>query len=399
MARAEFEAFTKSLLMNYRRVPAKAEPPRARCLEVKKVEKGSLADRILLSPGDLLVSINGASAGTLSPKLWRSPAKIREYIWYSPTSRERIELTSTGIDPGCELRRTPEMIKATYKPESRDNEPLLELWEAGAWDTLAALSGAALQKGTADTPALALYGAALCETGQVEEGRKMIARYLHDFAPGWTTDFRGICFYYVGLQRAEVGETEGAVQVLEAAYADMSVERVAQALVDLGQPRPAPILRWAGQTAPGDYELTTLEGDRKTVTMSEALLGLGEGQVLLLCLLSTYRGNGPYEQFTQRYRSFARDFKPFIAGLHVITEIKDRYPDRPYYFETEDKLRAEKIPFELLFDPDASARSMYQPTVSPFVMALDSRGRILCEGELDGLEMWRAVVAANAQAY
>ena len=47
-ARAEFEAFTKSLLMNYRRQPARADPPLARCLRVKKVEPGSLADRILL---------------------------------------------------------------------------------------------------------------------------------------------------------------------------------------------------------------------------------------------------------------------------------------------------------------------------------------------------------------
>lgn len=396
MARAEFEAFTQSLLMNYRRVPARADPPRARCLEVKRIEKGSLADRILLSPGDLLVSINGMSAGTLSPKLWRSPAKIREYIWYCPASRERIELTSTGIDPGCELRRTPEMIKATYKPESRDSEPLLELWEAGAWDTLAALAGAVVQKEAGDTPALGLYGAALCETGQMEEGRNLVARYVQEFAEGWTTDFRGVCLYYLGLQHAEGGDLGRAVPLLQAAWAATSAERVVQALVDLGQPRPAPLTRWAGQVGPGDYELTTLEGERKVVTMSEALLGLGEGQLLLLCLLSRYRGNGPYEQFTQRYRGFARDFKPFIGGLHVITEVRERYPDRPYYFETEDRLRAEKIPFELLFDPDGSARAMYQPTVSPFVMALDSRGRVLCEGELDGLEMWRAVVAANA---
>lgn len=396
MARAEFEAFAKSLLMNYRRVPAKAEPPRARCLEVKKVEKGSLADRVLLSRGDLLVSINGMSAGTLSPKLWRSPAKIREYIWYSPASRERIELTSTGIDPGCELRRTPEMIKATYKPESRDNEPLLELWEAGAWETLAALAGAVLQKGAPDTPALGLFGAALCETGQVDEGRKLVTRYLQEFARGWTTDFRGVCLYYLGLQHAERGDPGRAVPLLMAAWEDTNAERVARALVDLGQPRPGPLVRWAGQTAPGDYELPALEAESRTVTMSEALLGQGEGQVLLLCLLSSYRGNGPYEQFMQRYRGFARDFRPFVAGLHVVTEVRERYADRPYYFETEDRLRAEAVPFELLFDPEGSTRSMYQPTVSPFVLALDSRGRILSEGEMDGLEMWRAVVAANA---
>ena len=126
-----------------------------------------------------------------------------------------------------------------------------------------------------------------------------------------------------------------------------------------------------------------------------ALLGLKEGAVLLLCLLSSYRANGPYNEFMNRYRTFMRDFKPFLGPLHIITEIKDRYPDRPHYFETEDKMRADQIPFDLLFDPQGDLRGMYQPRVSPFVMAIDARGRILCEGEMEGVEMWRAVIAAN----
>ena len=396
MARADFEAFTQSLLINYRRVPGRVDPPLARCLQVKQVEKGSLADKILLIPGDLLVSINGQSAGLLSPKLWRSPAKIREYIFFSPSSRERIELTAPGIDPGFELRRTEELIKAAYKPETGDAEPLLELWEAGAWSTLAYLSAAALQKGHRDSPILPLYGAALCETGQVQEGMKAVVRYLTKFARNWTTEYRGLAFYYLGLEKARAGDLESGAQILTEAFADLPVDRIAGALANFGKPRPTPAVFWAGKTAPGDYELQTLEGEKKTITMSEALLGLKDGQVLLLCLLSSYRANGPYNEFMNRYRTFVRDFKPFLGPLHVITEIKERYPDRPHYFETEDKMRADSIPFELLFDPQGDLRGLYQPRVSPFVMAIDPRGRILCEGEMEGVEMWRAVAAANA---
>ncbi|MEO8501569.1 MAG: hypothetical protein ABI565_11690, partial [Vicinamibacteria bacterium] len=304
-------------------------------------------------------------------------------------------LTAPGLDPGCELRRTPEMIRAVYKAESRDPEPLMELWEAGSWSTLAQLATAALQKGGGESPVLALYGAALCETGQAGEGMKAVAGYLGRLARHWTTEYRGVAMYYLGLEKLRAGELEAAAETLAQAFADIPIDRVADAIANLGQPRPSPAVLWAGKSAPGDYELQTLEGERKTVTMSEALLGLADGHILLVCLLDGYRGNGPYNEFMKRYRTFVRDFKPFVGPLHVITEIKDRYPDRPHYFETEDQIRAEKAPFDLLFDPQGEVGGMYRPTGSPFIMAIDRHGNILSEGEMEGMEVWRALVAAN----
>jgi hypothetical protein len=49
----------------------------------------------------------------------------------------------------------------------------------------------------------------------------------------------------------------------------------------------------------------------------------------------------------------------------------------------------------VLFDPDGDIGAMYSPTGSPFVMAMDSQGQILSEGEMDGMDLWRALVAAN----
>ncbi len=395
MARAEFEAFNQSLLMNYRRAAARADPPLARCLEVKTVEPGSLADQIMLVPGDLLVSVSGQSAGLLSPKLWRLPMKVREYIFYSRQTRERIELTTTGIELGCALKRTTELINATYQPEKFDPEPLLELWEAGAWPTLLRLAEAALKKAGQNSPVFPLYGAALYETGQRAAAVDVMRTYIEKYARGWTTDYRGVATFYMGLTRADEGDLETAGKILALAYADLSVDRIADATASLGFPRPSKDVAWVGQTAPGDYELSTLEGVPTTVTMSEALLNLKDGQILLLCLLSSYRANGPYDELLQRYLTFVRDFKPFVGPLHAITEVKDRYPDRPHYFETEDKVRATGVPFELLFDPEGEVSHMYAPRVSPFTMCIDNRGRILCEGQLEGEDVWKALVAAN----
>jgi hypothetical protein len=223
----------------------------------------------------------------------------------------------------------------------------------------------------------------------------VMRNYLEKYAKGWTVNYRGVATFYLGVERAREGDLETAGQVLALAYADLPLSRVANAMVEFGLPRPQKAVVWAGKTAPGDYELETLEGEKKTVTMSEALLGLAEGHLLLLCLLSSYRANGPYNEFLQRYLTLIRDFKPFVGPLHVITEVKDRYPDRPHYFETEDKVRAAQAPLELLFDPSGEVSAMYGPRVSPLVLTLDNRGLIRTEGQLEGPDVWRALVAAN----
>lgn len=58
-------------------------------------------------------------------------------------------------------------------------------------------------------------------------------------------------------------------------------------------------------------------------------------------------------------------------------------------------MRASGSPFELLFDPPGDVSAMYGPTVSPLVLTLNNRGLILTEGQLEGIDVWRALVAAN----
>jgi len=219
---------------------------------VKEVGPGSLAEKILLAPGDLLVSMNGQSAATLSPKLWRAGMKVREYIFYSPQSRERIELTTTGVDLGCELKRTTEMIQATYKPEVFDPDPLMELWETGAWPALLQLATAAVRKAGENSPVFPIYGAARYETGQRSEGAAVMRTYLEKHAQGWTVDYRGIATFYLGLEKAREGDLDTAGQVLALSYADLPVDRIANAMVELGLPRSAKAVVWAGKSATGD---------------------------------------------------------------------------------------------------------------------------------------------------
>jgi hypothetical protein len=97
----------------------------------------------------------------------------------------------------------------------------------------------------------------------------------------------------------------------------------------------------------------------------------------------------------EQYVTYVRDFAPFVGPMHVVTETSERNPERPYYFEAEDKARAAGNPVRLLHDADGSLGLQYGPSVSPFVMVLDRTGQVLVEGDLSGTDVWRAIIAAN----
>lgn len=397
MPRNDLETFIRSQILTTKRAPSRAAPPRHRCLEVKSVARCSPAGQAGVVPQDLLVSVNGQAAASLDPKLYRSPARRRTYLFFSPASQERVEVACSGIEPGLELKRTPESIAAGYKPESLDPAPLLELWEAGSWPALEKLSGQVLAAhGTRDTPALLLHGGALFEQARFEQGFALVLEYVRSYVSHWTQDYAGVAAYYLAMRKRMDGDKAAAVQLLADAYETAPFDRLADALVSLGQERPSTPVLWLHRQFPEDYELETIEGARRTLTLSEALLGLPAGRLFLVCLLDGYRANGPYNDFMRRFLEFATYFKPFLAGLHVITEDRERRPDRSYWFEWEDKARAAGAPFEVLLDPPGALGQTVSPPGSPYVVALDGRGAVLAERDLEGIDLWAALEAANA---
>ena len=392
------ERFVASQILNVRRSPTRTAPPLARCLRVKAVAAVSPAAHAGIGPGDLLVSLNGQSAGVLDPELFRLRAAERSYVFFRPSSHEKVEVTATRIDPGLELQRTPESVIASYKPETFDVEPLVTLWEAGAWDALEKLSGLALQarKGDRNSPALVFLGAARYELGRRDEGFALVQEYVQKYVRNWTTGFRAVAGSVVAKRCEAEGDRAKAITILLQAFDDGPYDRIADAIEALGVPRPKPKTMIAGRQFPGDYELPTLVGAQRTLTLSEALLAMRAGQLFLVCLLDGYRGNGPYNDFMHRYQDFVPTFESWLTGLHVVTEIAERPPDRDYYFRYEDEAIAKKLPLEILLDHDGAQTSSVRPLGSPFVMALDKDAVVRAEGEMSGIDLWRALGAANS---
>jgi hypothetical protein len=396
MPAPDFEAFVKAQVLSTQRAPSRSAPPLQRCLAVTAIAPRSPAAHAGVEAGDLLTSLNGESAGMLDPKLYRKPARQRSYVFYSARTSQRTQVVASGIDPGLELQLTPEAISAGYKPASGDPTPLLALWEARAWAPLEKLSGEALRlRGNRDTPALLLQGAALFEQARFDQGIALVIEYLRNYVSHWTQDYQAVAAYYVAMKKRMEGDAHAAIELLRDAFLKAPLPRLAEALASLGEPRPEPPTFWLRRKFPVPYSLASIEGAPRTHSLAEALARLAPGTLFLVCLLDGYRANGPYNDFMWRFSEYAAHFQPFLGGMHVITEVAERRPDRAHWFAWEDRARAAGAPFEVLLDSDGAVGAALQPPGSPFVVALDRHGSVHGERELEGVALWKALAAAN----
>jgi len=393
------DEFIRAQVRELKRTPNVRLPKPAQCMIVTKLATRSLAGHAGVSVKDLLVSLDGEPAASLSPHTYALRSDEHRWVFYSRPRHELVELFATGIEPGVTLQLTTDAIKERYLPARSSPSELECLWEARDWAALEKLSAATLSAygKDRDTPALMFLGGALVETGRRSEGALLVDQYMKSFAPHWTMNFTGIGYYYQALELLARGEKEHGTRLLHAAFEHNRCARLADTLhKHTGTRPPLEEPRWLGKPFPVDYRLPRLAAPGELVSLDEALAGLGPDQLLAVCLLASYRGNGPYDDFMRRYLHYATWFSRFLPGLHVVTMEKERYPDRPHYFKAEDEVRAASLPLELLLE-DGELSAAVQPTGSPLIVLLDRARRVRYEGELASVDLWDTLAAVSAE--
>jgi hypothetical protein len=392
------EDFIRAQVKELKRTPNVRMPRPAQCLIVTELAAPSLAAHAGVAVKDFLVSVDGTPAVEVGTRTFVSRASERRWVFYSRARHEQIDLLATGIEPGVELELTVDAVKQLYDPKEGSPVELEALWAAREWRALqdCATRTLAAFPGNHDRPALVFQGAALYEQGRRAEGLALVNEYVDRFAAHWTMNFTGIGYYYQALGLMEAGEKERGTSLLLTAFEYNRCPRLAEAVEKhTGERLPLEEGVWIDRAFPVSYDLPRLEAGGERVRLQDTLAGLGPRQGLVVCLLASYRGNGPYNEFMLRYHNFATWFGDYLKGLHVITMEPERPKERSYYFRAEDAIREAGLPLELLLE-DGSIASALELTTSPFIVLLDSSGRIRHERELSGVDVWRALVALQA---
>jgi hypothetical protein len=376
-----------------------ARPPRAAsCLAVEKLASVSVAAHAGVGAGDLLAFVDGTPAARLDPRLYTHRATKRLYTFFLKARGEQVELATSGIEIGVKLAHTAEAIKALYKPASSSSVDLEKLWEYREYATLLELSTATTRlKGGRETPALLFEGVGLYETGHPDEGMVLVNEYFQKYGRNWTMNFAAIALHYIAQYALRQGNREHGLEVMRRGFDYFAIERTADALGELtGVRPPMDVPKWVGKKYPGDYALPILERGSGTVSLKDTLAGMDREKLLVICLLASYRSNGPYSDFLQRWVNCATWFKPFFHGLHVLTMEAKRYPDREFHYQMEDAAHAAGLPFALLHDADGEAHLPINPDRSPCVLTLDCTGTIVGESDLEAVQLWDMLASVSA---
>lgn len=380
--------FSDSHVRSVRHESETSPPDAAKCLEVVRVGRISPASRAGVTVKHLLVSVDGSPA---APQAEALPFERRQdYVFYSRDLCQTTRMTTDGIEIGVALKLAPEAVKATYSPAKSDPEMLEILWEAGDWAGLERLAASTV-KIRRDYPPLVFLGAAAFEQGRKAEGLDMIQEYLQNYARGWTTNFTAVGYYYTGQALLESNQIKDGLKKLQDAFQFHPFDRVAKAIESISGTRPAEAKNWLGQVLPA-YELAALDVGGGRASAVATLRSLKAHQRLVVCSLASYRGNGPYNLFMRRYLKYSAGFGEYLPQVHVITTNPERRPDRPHWYEAEDKARSAGVPMRILWDQSGRFTEGLRAHGSPQILVVDRRGKVLFEGsDLEEPELWDAI--------
>lgn len=399
--------FIRSQIRSLRRKSAYEDPVEASCLRVKGVAPVSIAAQAGLAPGDLLVTVDGLAASDLRPDFMIQPSAGRVLVFQRPGEAEQTELEAAGIDIGTEFEATAACVAARYRPGKSDPSELGILWEAGDWPSLIKLAAgdmvldpkgpyapSAENRDYRNYPSLIFLGAALVENGREQEGRALIDEYMNEYDDNWTMNFSAIGYYYAAQSRFMESKAPEGLELLEESYRHHPYDKTAAVIAKLSGRKPVPPTAFSGRSFPARYSMPVLAGSA-CGSLEQALSGLSAGQVMVVCLLASYRGNGPYNDFMKRYAALVEQFNGRLRLLHVITTTAEKNPAYPQYYEAEEKALARGTVMSVLFDQEGSVTRAASPNASPWCYVLDRSGIVHFEGTLYGTGLWKALAAAD----
>jgi len=401
--------FIRSHVSSISRKPASPPPPRIAtlALTIEDVARNSPAWAIGVRVGDLLLDVNNGPATRLDFDRLASVEEDYEYRFYLFERGELVRATCTGIPLGAEYRKTDEAIIDSADNPNFDQTELVSLWESQNWDgllkaatTVVERAGKGLTSKLAKlargkyqpTPAELLRAAAQFELGRANKAMPVFEAFIAEEYK-WTLDYRGIGEFYRAKDLIFDGYEDEGIELMEQAFGHFDCDRFADELEKLTGDRPRKEDEWAGAEFPVSYVYPELEvRRRRDVDLEKTLERMEPHQLLIICNLATYRGNGPYNEFMYRYWRIAKFMRHAIYGLHVLTAVPERPPNREYFFTAEDFLREQSLPFRVAYEEDDEVTETLAPRVAPFFLLVNSSGTIVRSGGLSEAELWTSIV-------
>jgi hypothetical protein len=375
------------------------------------VARNSPASHLGLETGDYIVSVDGlyASAIDLEGRLLDGRENI-EYQFYSYSKHININVSATTVPLGIVTEASSIGIVERYRSEGFYGwGDLMVLWKRQNWNALEEASELVSSNGVISrfrrvfnknfgiSAEILFKGAAIYERGEREKGIDLIGRFIDDDLHNHETSLHAIAYLYAA-KWAELNDDGDACRhwLAEANRSNGGhFERIVQEVYFKGYEAPADRYSWKGKTFPELYTLLKL-GESEAVSLQETLGSMSADQLLPVCVMPTYRGNGPYNEAMRCYRAIYKYVSHRVQPMQVILDSTEKRTDRDFWYENEELAINSGIPINLLHDKEQTVANKLKLEFSPVFYLLTNKGKIHYEGPLNrAYDYWDAI--SNSQ--
>lgn len=372
---------------------------------ISEVAPNSPAYLIGMREGDYLISIDGKNVRNQTSLEELEPSEQHRYVIYSSKNQT---LTQFSIDPvplGIMIVPTSYQIVEQLHIWNFDSwDELRLLWERGDWDALLKASNRLSFDGLRSmilrlffknfgyTAAMVYKGAALFELGHEKIGIELINNIVSRNLDRYETQEHAIAFYYLAKWHALIDERNQSRKYLAEAeyYNSGDFGKISEEARNAGIAPNTNRYDWLSKTFPTDYSLPIV-GCNEMITLSDSLNNMDNDQLLPVCVMPSYRGNGPYNSALLCYKKIFPYLDQKLLPIQIIADNITDDSSENWRYSEESELEKSNIPFNRLYDENLVVSSALKIRVSPVLYLLNNRAEVIYEGSLDNsYDYWKA---------
>lgn len=386
--------------------PLKKVPSFAKTRFIDEVVKGSPAESLGIQRGDKLLSINGEAAFSADIVNLLANSKRVDYAVFLTHENAILTIKTEALPLGVVSSPSSEAVLYEYSTVmGKDHEGFMTLWEREEHSLLSQAALAAkklvnskgrsliskvMRKEAQHPIADLMLNIANAEVGGSVAAYQGIRDFQNQYSHQYTMDLSALAKFYLlqnAQQRGDIdnSDVKDYEQALKAILNDLQdSQRVAKIARTHGISQALETKQELGsQSLTTNVSVEFLEGGKGSTTLAAIINAIPEGKLLPICFLGAYRGNGPYNDCLKAYISMYPHIQDTLAPMVVLTDVKDKPKNRPYWFQSEKLSLKKKIPLTIVYESNGTFISDLSLRASPEFAVLDHTGTIVSRNSLD----------------
>ncbi len=367
-------------------------------LVIDKVALGSPADELGLKEGDLILKINDKPADEVDVLRLAIDGLPINYHLYQASSETLIWADTLGLLLGCRYSKSTDALVRDIKAYADDYIfACMTLWQRADYDRL---REACQPNGVVGKILRLVYKnpvydlmLAVCDIEQglrENQSSKVLNVFEREHNSDYTSDINGLVYYYRAKEATKQQDLAQAEDYAEyIGRFSPSYARLVEFVKSINADYLADESPNLDKQFNANNDLVHLDAERTTFTLSEILEKLPENTLLPICLMSSYRANGPYHDCIECYHAMQPYVKHKLSPLLVITDQIEASEHQQYWLRSENAAKKAEVPLNIVYDEQTRFAWDVELNTAPKFIVINKERQIVSDEMLsDEFSYW-----------